>query len=58
MKALNDEFHFNSSSGGRAGTYGQTIGQTVVKKVIGAFRDYQTRLKAVSGEKTVNFCSA
>jgi hypothetical protein len=56
MRALNVKFHANSSSGSRADTWGQTVGQTVETKVIGAFRNYQTRLKLVSGEQTVIFC--
>jgi len=56
MKALSAKFNSNSSSRSRADTCGQTVGQTVVTKVIGTFRNYQTSLKAVSGEQTVVFC--
>ena len=56
MKVLNDKFHANSSSGSRADTCGQNVGQTVVTKVIGAFRNYQTLFKAVSGEQPAIFC--
>ena len=56
MKALSVKFHANSSSGIRADTCGQTVGQTVVTKVIGASRNYQMSLKAISSEQTVIFC--
>jgi len=58
LKARNVKFHANSPSGSCADACEQTVGQTVVTKVIGALRNYQTRFKAVSGEQTVIFCFA